>query len=113
MQNFEDPRQCRQENGRDLDAPEIPRRKDEYPGFAGSQRRDLQRTVSQPLILGENDPATLADRPKPDAVFLITREMVVVDLDRETGFDELRSDWIYAQRPVDEEYGLIRRRRSG
>jgi hypothetical protein len=62
---LKNPRQCRQEDRRDLEAPEIPRRKDEHPGFAGSQRRNLQRTVSQPLILGENDPTTLALRGTP------------------------------------------------
>jgi hypothetical protein len=29
--------------------------------------------------------------------------MVVVNLDDETCFDEFRTDWFYAQRPVDEE----------
>lgn len=113
MQDFEDPRQRCQEDRRDFDSAQIPRSEDEHSGFAGSQSRDLQRTVSQPLILGEHNPAALADRLKPDAVFLITRKMVVVDLDYETGLDELRSDWIYAKRPVDEEYRFIRRLRSG
>ena len=88
-------------------------RKHEHSGFAGSQGSDLQRTISQPLILGEHNPAPLADRPKPDAVLLITSEMVVVNLDNKTSLDEFRSDWVYAQRPVDEEYRLIRRLRSG
>jgi len=92
MQDFEDPRQRCQEDRRDFDSAQIPRSEDEHSGFAGSQSRDLQRTVSQPLILGEHNPAALADRLKPDAVFLITRKMVVVDLDYETGLDELRSD---------------------
>jgi hypothetical protein len=80
---------------------------------SAQQRGHLQRTVSQLLILGEHNPTLRADLPNPDAVLLITREMVVVDLDYETGLDELRADWLYAQRPVDEEYGFIRPLRSG
>ena len=113
MQDFEDTRQYGQENRRDFDAPEIPRSKDEYSGFAGSQCCDLQGTISEPLILGEHNPTSLADPTKPDAVLFITREMVVVDFDHETSLDEFRSDWLYAQRPVDEEYRFIRRLRSG
>ena len=94
MQDFEDPRQCRQKDRRDFDSAQIRRRQNENSGLAGSQRGDLQRTVSQPLVLGEHNPASLADRLKPDAVFLIAGEMIVVDLNRETGLDELRSDWI-------------------
>ena len=58
----------------------MPRRKNEHPGFAGPQRGDLKRAIPQPVILGEHNPAALADRLKPDAVLLITREMVVMDL---------------------------------
>jgi hypothetical protein len=74
---------------------------------------DCKSTISEPLILGEHDPALLANRPKPNAVLLIAPEMVVVNLDDETCFDEFRTDWFYAQRPVDEEYRSIRRLRNG
>lgn len=113
MEDFEDPRQCRSEDRSDFGTSEIAGCKDEHSRFAGSERGDLQRSVSQPLILGEHHPAALADGSKPDAVLLIAREMVVVDLDCETNLDEFRSDWIYAKRPVDEKYGFIRRLRSG
>lgn len=39
--------------------------------------------------------------------------MVVVNLNYETRFDEFRSDRLYAERPVEEEYGPIRRLRNG
>jgi len=107
-----DLRQRGQENRRDFGAPEIPRRQDEHSGFACPQRGDLKRAISQPLILGKHDPAMLADRPKPNAILRITREMVVVDLDDEISIDKFRSDWFYSQRPVDEEYRSIRRLRS-
>ena len=48
------------------------------------------------VILGEHNPAPFADPPKPDAVLLVPRKMYIVDLDYETGLDELRSDWIFA-----------------
>jgi len=97
MQNFANPWQCRQENRGDLSAPEIAGGQDEDPGLAGSQRCDLQRTVSQSLIFGEDDPASLTRPPEPDAVFFIAREMVVVDHDCEARFDEFGTDWFYAE----------------
>ena len=57
----------------------------EHSCIAGSQRRDLQRAVSQPLIFGEHNPAALADRLKADAVLLITRKW---------------SSWISTTRPA-------------
>ena len=50
---------------------------------------------------------------EPDAVFLVTREMIVVNLDDEPRVDEFLSQWLYAERPVDKKYGPIRRLRSG
>jgi hypothetical protein len=73
-----------QENRGDFYSSEIAGGKDEHSRVAGSQCRDLQRTISQSLILGEDDPASLTDRPKPNAVFLVASEMVVVNLDDET-----------------------------
>ena len=110
MEDPANPRYCRQEG---LNASEIAGRKDEHSGFAGSQRCDLQRTVSQPLIVGQHNPTPLADRPKPHAILFITREMVIVDLDHETTLSERRSDWIDAKRPVGEENRFFRRLRSG
>ncbi len=105
--------QCCQEDGGDLAATKIPCSEDEYPRVACSQCANLQRAVSQPLVLREHDPAALSDRLEPDAIFLVASEMIVVNLDDETRVDELRPDWLYAQRPVDKEYGPIRRLRSG
>jgi hypothetical protein len=51
MQDFADLRECCKEDRRDFDAPEIPRNKNEHPGFAGPQSGDFQRAVPQPLIL--------------------------------------------------------------
>src|SRR5450631_2258729 len=99
MQDFADPWQRGQKHSRDLSAPKITRSEDEHSGLARSQRGDLKRTVTEPLILGEYNPAALADGPKPYAVFLITREMVVMKLNDETSVDKFRSDWFYAQRP--------------
>ena len=80
MEDFANPRECLKEDRRDLDSPEIASRQNEHPGFARSQRRDLQRTVSQSLILGEDHPAPFADRLEPDAILLIASEMLVVNL---------------------------------
>ena len=50
---------------------------------------------------------------EPDAIFLVTGEMVVVNLDDEPRANELSSEWLYAERPIDKKYGPIRRLRSG
>ena len=105
--------QCCQENGGDLAATKIACRKDEYPRVACSQSAHLQRAVSQPLILGEHNPAALSDFLEPDTVFFVASEMIVVNLNHESRVDQFRPDWLYAQRPVDKEYGPIRRLRSG
>src|ERR1022692_245745 len=97
----------------DLTPAKIAGSEDEYPGAACAQRSNLQRTVSQPLILGQHHPATFSDRLEPDAVFRVTSEMIIVNLDHETGLDEFRSEWFYAQRPIDKEDGLVRRLHSG
>lgn len=78
-------------NCRDLTPAKIAGSEDEYPGAACAQRSNLQRTVSQPLILGQHHPATFSDRLEPDAVFRVTSEMIIVNLDHETGLDEFRS----------------------
>ena len=97
MQNSANPRQCLQEDPGDLDAPQIPGSQDEYSGVAGPKRGDLQRAISQSLIFGQHNPAALADPLEPDAVFLVTSEMVVVNFDGEAGVDEFRPDWLYAR----------------
>jgi hypothetical protein len=56
MEGLADLLERSQQDGRDFDAPEIADSKDEHSGVAGSQRRDLQRTISQPLIPGEHGP---------------------------------------------------------
>jgi hypothetical protein len=101
------------EDGGDFDAAEVASSQYEDTRFARPQRSDFQGTISEPLILGEYHPTACSHLLEPDAVFFVTREMVVMDLDDETGVDKFRSDWFYAQRPVDEEYCSIRRLRNG
>jgi hypothetical protein len=69
------------ENLSDFDSAEIPGGKHEHSGAAGSQRRDLQRTISQSLILGQDHPASLTYRLKPNAIIFVASEMVVVNFD--------------------------------
>ena len=90
------PWQGSQEHRGDLDTTQIAGREYEHSSVAGSQCRNLQWTISQSLILGEDDPASLTYRLKPNAVLLVASEMVVVDLNDETRVDEFRSDWFYA-----------------
>jgi len=106
-------RQRRHKDSGDLDTAQIPSGEHENSGIARSKRGNFQRTISQSLILGQHDPATFADLPEPYTVVFVASKIVVVNFDREVGFDEFRSDWLYAKRPVDEEYRLIRRLRSG
>ena len=42
-----------------------------------------------------------------DTILLIASEVVVVNLNFQTGFDEILSDWLYAEGPVEEEYGAV------
>jgi hypothetical protein len=107
------PWQLRQEDGGDLTAAKIAGSKDKYPRLACSQCANLQRTVSQPLVLREHSPAALSDRLEPHTIFFVAGEMVVVNLYGETRVDEFRSDRFYAERPVDKKYSPIRRLRSG
>jgi len=113
MEDEAHPWQCCQKGRGDLAPSKVACGQDEYSRFACSQGANLQRTISQPLILREHNPAACSDRLEPDTIFLVPSEMVVVNLDGETRVDQFRSDWLYAQRPVDKEYGPIRRPRSG
>ena len=90
------PWQRRSKDGGDVAAAEIACREDEHSSVACSKGRNLQRAVSQPLILGEHDPPTLADRLEPDAIFLVASEMIVVNLDDEARSHEFRTDRPYA-----------------
>jgi hypothetical protein len=83
---------------------EITSREYEDSRVAGAQRGNLQRTISQSLVLGKHDPAPLARRPQPDTIFLVASKMVVMNLDRNAGPNEFSSNWLNAERPVDEEY---------
>lgn len=49
-------------DGRNLVAAKVPGGEDEHLHVTGLQSAYLQRTVSQPLILREHDPATFSDR---------------------------------------------------
>ena len=105
--------QCGQKDGCDLGATKIPGGQNEYPRIAFAQCGNLQRAISQPLIFRQYNPATLSDDLQPDTVFLVASEMIVVNLHAEARTSKLRSDRLYAQRPVDKEYAPVRRLRSG
>src|SRR4029077_16041354 len=47
------------------------------------------------------------------AVLLLSSEMVIVNLNHETEFGEFGSEWLYAERPVEEKFCSIRQLRSG
>lgn len=85
----------------------------EYPGPAGPQRGQLERSIPQPLIFSKDYPPAGPDVAKPHPVFLIAVKMVIVDLNRETGTHEFCSDGFYAQRSVNEKDRSFRRLRSG
>jgi hypothetical protein len=102
-----------QEDGCDFDASKIASCQDEHSGLAGSEGADLQRAISQFLILGENNPSPLSGRPELNVVLFIASEMIVVNLDDKASFDQFGSDWLYAEGPVDEEYSPVRRLRNG
>ena len=112
-EDTEHPWQRCQKNCGDLASAKVPGGENEHPRVAGAQRADFQRAVPESLVLGQNDPPVLTDCLEPDAVFLVAGKMIVVNLDRDPRVDQLRSDWLYAKRPVDEEYGSIRRLRIG
>ena len=107
------PRRGLNENGSYFCAAQVASCENEHPCFAPTQCGDLQGTVPQLLILGQDDPASLTSGPQPHPILLCTRKMIIVNLDRKTAFDELRSDGFYPKRPVDEEYTPIRQLRSG
>jgi len=91
VEDFANAREGRDEDRRDLGASEIASREDEHSGVAGTERRDLQRTISQSLVLGQDDPAPLAGRLEPDTIVFIASEMVVMNLDPETALDKFCS----------------------
>ena len=86
---------------------------DENSRLACSQRANLQWAISQPPILCEHNPAARSCHLEPHAIFLISCEMVVVNLDGEPCIYKFRPDWLQAKRPVDKEHGAIKRLRSG
>jgi hypothetical protein len=77
-------RQCGQKDRGDLAATKVPSRKDEHPRVACSQGAHFQRAIPQSLILGEHNPTALSDGLKPDAIFFVASEMIVMNLDHET-----------------------------
>jgi hypothetical protein len=113
LKNFAHPRQRLQKDRCDLKASKIACGKDKNSGLAGSEGADLQRTISQLLILGENNPARLSSRLEPDTVLFIASEMIVVNLNCKASFNEFGSDWLDAKKPVYEEYRPFRRLRIG
>jgi hypothetical protein len=88
--------QGRKEHRSDLASTKITRCEDEYSRIAGSQCANLQRAVSQLLVLSKYNPTPLSDRFQPDAIFFVPSKMVIVNFDGETRVHERRSDWLYA-----------------
>src|SRR5712664_1478802 len=97
MEDSANPWQYCQKDHSDLAATQIACSENEYPRFACSERANLQGPVSQFLILREHNPAVLSDRLEPDAIFLVTLEVVIVNLDDEARFNELGSNRIYPE----------------
>ena len=112
-QNLVDPRQSPYEDASDFTSTQVARDQDEHPCPAGPQRGQFERSIPQPLIFGQDYPPTGPDVSKPHPVLRIAVEMVIVDLNRETGVHECCSDRLHAQRSVNEKDRSFRRLRSG
>jgi hypothetical protein len=97
MENLANAWQRDNESGRDFDTAEIARGQNKYSGIAAPEGCDLQRSIPEPLILRQDDPALLADHSEPGSVLLITSEVVIVDFDHQLSLDELSSNWIYSE----------------
>jgi len=99
-------------------SPEAPRPRGRRHGHRrAGQRRELRRPLANPLVLGQDDPAVLADQSEPVFVRRIRRTVLVVHLDRRSHRAEGRGHSVPAQGPVEEEDGRARqprrRARSG
>ena len=112
-QDATDRRERRYKDSRDFTTSQVAGNENEYPSPAGSQCRNLQRPIAQPLVLGRNDPSVAASYLKPDSILLVALEVIVVDFNGQPLCGERASDWLNAQRPVEEEDSPVRRLRSG
>ena len=65
---------------RNFCACEVAGNQDEDPGVGGSQGRDFQGAVTESFVFGEDHPASFANHLKPDGVFFVAGEVIVVDL---------------------------------
>jgi hypothetical protein len=61
---------------------EITGYQDEYAGAAGTQRGDFKRSITKPLILGQDNPGARAYFAEPDLVIFVALEVIVMNLDR-------------------------------
>jgi len=66
------------------------------------KRRSFSGSVADAIILGEHDPAALADFKQPIFVFRLRRKVVVVNLDGFTDFSQRLSNDLSAEGTVDE-----------
>src|ERR1035437_3407645 len=111
-QNLADPRQSPYEDASDFTSTQVASDQYEYPCPTGPQRGQFERSISQPLIFGQDYPPMGSDISEPHPVLRIAVKMVIVDLNPETGVHECCSDRLYAQRAGDEEDSSFRRLRS-
>lgn len=81
MKDAADPRQGRHERRRDFTSTKIASHQHENPGPTVTQSGDLQRAVSQALVLRQDNPAVFPNGTKPNAIVFISLEMIVVDVD--------------------------------
>lgn len=91
---FENPVDVRKSLNKDvcnLDSTEISGGQYKYPRATGTQSSNLQRPVSQPLILRQDHPTSRPNSPEPDTIFFIAGEMVVVNLNNDSIVHEFRS----------------------
>ena len=66
------------------------------------KRRSFSDPVADAIILGEHDPAALADFEKPIFVFSVRNKVVVVNLDGLADFPQRLSDDLSTEGTVDE-----------
>jgi hypothetical protein len=83
VEDATDPRQGGHECRRDFASAKVAGHQHENSRTTGAQCRDLQRAVSQTLILCEDNPTVFRDGPEPNTILFIPLEMFVVDFDRQ------------------------------
>lgn len=75
------------------------------------ERQPFHMSVSDAMVLGQDDPTMLSDLSKPDFILGIRGKVIIVDMDRSTGLAERCSYALFPQRTIEEENGLFKRLR--